>query len=412
MYVGSIQPGNKSLEFIDKRLLDDKYRGSESSEHNRYDMNEIYTTLSLLNIYAPTKALMKIRDTDLSKRPTNTPDELQYAHFCEEVKETVGKGTQDSIRKNIFVDIHRMGLIDRYNGKREKLDAFDGRGSVKYVALTEDGIKFIKSSLLNRAFIFSKALDKLLGGYIEISLNILKDPDYKIDRISKYEFMFFISAIDTDTTFNLTTDQSVYLIKSYRLLSRTQQKAVIETLKQKLKPKNFSGDKTKKRDWHNWQNKIDQAYHLFKQAPYFDVSGVDSEVLSLSTRKVVTKAGEIIDLQKRSIAEKFSYFKNHKVNNASGYELHHVVPLSWSDSAEQYKLFDKWQNMVYIDAYSHAKITQNRNRNILMTAISNDLVLSDFSGNSVRLFSNRTILYDVDNQQTMLNYNEQLLTTI
>ena len=44
-YVSAIHPGNKALEFIDNRLLDDNYRGTESSEHNRYDMEEIYNIL-------------------------------------------------------------------------------------------------------------------------------------------------------------------------------------------------------------------------------------------------------------------------------------------------------------------------------------------------------------------------------
>lgn len=410
MYVSQIQPSNKALEFIDKRLLDDNYRGTESSQHNRYDMAEIYDILTIMDRYSPNKAPMRIRDTDLSKRPQNTPDEATYARFCESVKVKVGKGTQDSIRKNIFVDIHRMGLIDRYDGDKRRLDAFDG-GSVKYVSLSDDGIKFIKSSLLNRAYIFTKALDKLLGGYIELALSMLNERD--LGQISKYEFIFFVSAVDTDTSFSIDMNECVELIKSYRLLSRTQQKAVIETLKQKLQPSLYSGNKTKQRDWHNWQNKIDQVYHLFKQSPYFDVSGVDKDVLTLSTRKVVTKAGETLDLPKRSIAEKFAYFKAHRgVAKTSGYELHHVVPLSWSESPEQYKLFDTWKNMVYIDAYTHAKITQNRNRNVNMTANGEGFVLADFSGNEVKLIKDRTILYNITNQPIMLDKNRELLTTV
>jgi len=409
MYVSQIQPSNKALEFIDKRLLDNNYRGTESSQHNRYDMAEIYDILTIMDRYSPNKELMRIRDTDLSKRPQNTPDEATYANFCEKVKVKVGKGTQDSIRKNIFVDIHRMGLIKRYDGDKKKLDAFDG-GSVKYVSLSDDGIKFIKSSLLNRAYIFTKALDKLLGGYIELALSMLNERD--LGQISKYEFIFFLSAVDTGTSYSIDMNECVELIKSYRLLSRIQQKAVIETLKQKLQPSLYSGNKTKQRDWHNWQNKIDQVYHLFKQSPYFDVSGADKEVLTLSTRKVVTKAGETLDLPKRSIAEKFAYFKAHKgINKTSGYELHHVVPLSWSESPEQYKLFDTWKNMVYIDAFSHAKITQNRNRNVKMSANGPNIVLADYQNNKVHLAINRNILYNINNQNKMLDYNYELRST-
>lgn len=411
MFIGNIQPSNESLKFIDKRLLDDAYRGTESSEHNRYDMAEIFNILTILDSFEPNRGLMRIRDTDLSKRPQNTAEEANYAKFTEAVKSRVGKGTQDSIRKNIFVDVHRMGLIHRYSADKKALDGFE-RGPVRYVSLSVEGEKFVNSSLIDRAFMFTKALDKLLGGYVEISLDLLKDEERDLGKITKFEFMFFVSAIDTKTSFNISMSRCVDLIRSWRLLARTQQKAVIETLKKRLVPELFSGDKTQKRDWHNWQNKVDQIFHLLKQTPYFDVSGSEKEILTLSTRKVKTKSGEILDLPKRSIAEKFEYFKNHKVEKSMGYELHHVVPLSWSESAEQYKMFDKWQNMVYIDAFSHACITQNRNRNIFMRASGSDLVLSDLSGNDVELRHGYTIMYDVANQPLMLEYNEELRTTV
>lgn len=410
MYVSQIQPGNRALKFIDNRLRDDKYRGAESSQHNRYDSAEIYNILTIMDSYMPCKSLMRVRDTDLQKRPENLPDEAIYAKFCEKVKAKVGKGTQDSIRKNIFVDLHRMGLIDRYKEDKTKLAPFV-RSNVKYVSLSENGIKYVRSSLLNRAYVFTKALDKLLGGYIELALSMLNERD--LSHLSKYEFMFFVSAVDTDTTFSVNMNECVELIKSYRLLSRTQQRAVIETLKQRLQPDLFSGNKTHQRDWHNWQNKIDQVYHLFKQSPYFDVSGADKDILTLSTRKVKTKAGETLNLPRRSIAEKVAYFQEHEgVAKTPGFELHHVVPLSWSESPEQYKLFDTWRNMVYIDAFTHARITQNRNRNVNMIKQGTGFLLADFSGNQVELIKDQTILYNTRNQPIMLEKNQDLLTTI
>ncbi len=69
--------------------------------------------------------------------------------------------------------------------------------------------------------------------------------------------------------------------------------------------------------------------------------------------------------------------------------------------------------MVYIDAYSHAKITQNRNRNIYMYSTSNnDLILSDKQNNQVYLTKDRCVLYDEKNKVVMLDYNKQLLTTV
>jgi site-specific DNA-methyltransferase (adenine-specific) len=406
--LSNIQSGNKSLEFIDGRISSDKYRGDESSEHNRYDMEEIHTIASLLNKYAPNGRLMRIRDTDLSKRAYNTPEEKDYALFCGEVSETAGKGTQDSIRKNIFVDMHRMGLLGRFD-KNKKPAAIGQR--VKFAALTEAGLRFAnETNILRRRFMYTKALDKLLGGYIETALRILLGEDYGIDYISKYEFMFFVSAIDCAAPFSLTTAECAGLISEYRRLSPVQRKAVVETLKDKLKPENFPGDKTDKRDWHNWQNKIDQAYHLFGQTVYFDVSGENKEKLTLSATITRTESGEIVVVdKKRSAAVKYDYYKHHKIEGKTpGFELHHIIPLSWAESPEQFKLFDDWRNLVYIDAFSHAKITQNRNKNVLMSGIDNDIILSDYSENSVLLRYEDNIRYHLPLQRAMLEYNKQL----
>lgn len=409
IYVSDIRP-NEALSFIDRRINDVNYRGDASSEHNRYDMDEIYNMLMLLNTYAPNKKLMRIRDTDLSKRPENTPEEYDYAVFCEKVKEKVGKGTQDSIRKNIFVDLDRMGLIHRYDLRGNVITPYT-RSSAKYVSLSDEGLKFVNEpELLNRAFIFTKAIDILLGGYIEIALHLLKDSDYGIDKITKYEFMFFVSAVDSDTSFKIDSQKCADLIKAYRRLDGYTQRRVIEILQDRLIPSKFSGDKTAQRDWHNWKNKIDQVYHLLNQSPYFVVDG---DNLNLSTHKIRTKAGEYVDVRTRSEMAKKDYFDNHHVKKAPGFELHHVVPLSWAESMEQYKLFDKWENMVYIDAYRHALITQNKNRNIEMRAQGNDILLVDHLNNIVELsYDGKNILYNPSHQSTMLEYNKTLRGTL
>ncbi len=48
MAINNINSGNKALEFIDSRIKNEKYRGSPSSEHNRYVMTQIIDILILL----------------------------------------------------------------------------------------------------------------------------------------------------------------------------------------------------------------------------------------------------------------------------------------------------------------------------------------------------------------------------
>jgi len=407
MITEKISPGNKSLKYIDIRIQDEKYRGAPSSEHNRYNMDKIFSILSLLDKYAPEKSLMIIRTTDISKRSENTDEEIVYSHFCNDAKQSAGIGTQDAMRKNIFVDLHRMGFIKRYNKNEELINPFS-RSSVKYVSISEQGLKFIRSkNILDKYFIFSKGIDRLLGGHIDVIFNILRDGDYGIDSISVYEYMFFISAIGVDTDFNINTDTAVELIKNFRNLTAIQKKSVLEVLRKELKPKNFSGSKLNKRDFGNWKNKIDQIFHLLDQTVYFERRG----------EQLVLKSGEnsfkeVSTKLDRSLNEKYQYFVKQEVEKSLGFELHHVVPLSWSESIHHFKMLDKWENMVYIDAYSHAKITQNKNRNIVLNVIDNDISLSDYISNTVYLKYKENILYKPDNKNIMKNYNQELINVI
>lgn len=301
------------------------------------------------------------------------------------------------MRKNLFVDFHRMGLIVRYGLSKIPTDPLSSQ-RVKFVSLSDQGLRLINAETIDEQFyIFSRGVDLLLGGFINILLKLLRDPDFKLKYIEIHEFMFFASAIGTQTSFNIDSARCVELVNSYRRLSRTQRRAALETLEDKLKPEKFMGDKTSKRDLHNWRNKAEQIFNILDQTVYFEVR---DKTLYLRRDKM------------RSFSQKMRYFKKHSVDRSPGYELHHVAPLSWSESEEQFKLFDNWQNMVYISAFEHAQITQNRNRNVVMTADDENIILSDYSENQIYLTNRDTILYDPDKQLVMLGYNQQLLEAV
>ena len=114
----------------------------------------------------------------------------------------------------------------------------------------------------------------------------------------------------------------------------------------------------------------------------------------------------------RSFGEKNRYFREHKVEKTPGFELHHVVPLAWSQTEEQFKLFDSWLNMVYISGHEHAIITQNKNRNVRMFADNENLSLCDFIENCVELENRRNLLYLHKHQPQMLDYNRQLVESV
>ena len=122
MPVSNISSGNKALEFIDFRIKAEKYRGSSSSQHNRYVMSQIIDILKLLDKYAPIQELMAIRTSDLSRRPQNTDDEIQYAKFCNEAKEK----TLNRIvaREMIFILIYFDMLVLLYHYRQQTFQCF------------------------------------------------------------------------------------------------------------------------------------------------------------------------------------------------------------------------------------------------------------------------------------------------
>lgn len=65
--------------------------------------------------------------------------------------------------------------------------------------------------------------------------------------------------------------------------------------------------------------------------------------------------------------------------------------------------------MVYIDGFSHAKITQNRHKNVVMKGVGDDIELLGLPDNTIRLVHNENIKYSPLNQPAMLQRNKDLL---
>ncbi len=399
---------NIAVKFIYKRISDNLYRWAESSQHNRYDKNQLIIILKLLNKHTPNWKKLEIRTTDISIEPETRSERAEYWNFCDEVKEKTWIWTQDAMRKNLFVDFHRMWFIERYDKNLTKIAPFE-KWQVKYVWLSKLWEDLVNArSLLEEYLIFSRWLDNLLWWYISILLELLTYNEYNIKYIDFYEYMFFISAIDLDCkySFRINIDEAIDLIKSRRCLTKLQREWEISKLKWILNPDIFYWDKTEKRDFWNRKNKVQQAFYLLWQSAYFEIYDKTKIIL-----KVSNIWGEIFSLKwvKRSKTEKDKYFENHKISKNTWFELHHVVPLSWSKSKEQFELLDNWKNMLYIDAYSHAKITQQWNGYVIMDNKNDDIILSNYSWNKIELEENENIIYNKSQWNTIKNYNTRLL---
>jgi hypothetical protein len=66
--------------------------------------------------------------------------------------------------------------------------------------------------------------------------------------------------------------------------------------------------------------------------------------------------------------------------------------------------------MIYIDGFTHAQITQNRNLNVKIEVLPpEDLKLVDYSGGSLVVKYLENALYSKVNLPIMLDYNKDLL---
>ena len=299
--------------------------------------------------------------------------------------------------------MHRMGLISRFNVKKQELSSF-ANGTKKFISLTKLGLALLQEkNIFTQNLLFTRALETLLNGFGEELLNIVLE--LNSNYISEEEMVFFASFLNQRLE-NSIFSRSVIVefIKEYRTLSKFQQKMLAEKVQAYCNPVNFSGDKTNKRDFHNWLNETQQIITLLSQMSYF----------YCNNKRLFVRVGKNDIFEdntklKRSLTEKQAYFMQHQVNKSKGFELHHIVPLCWAKSRVEFQTLDKWENLVYIDAFSHAKITQNNNKNVRLSFINLNAVFSDFKENQVLCEKDSQILYDKNKQKIMLDYNQNLL---
>lgn len=410
--------GNPALEYLSKRISDDNYRGDVSSQHNRWNFEDLIFVLDKLHAYQKSHPALPIRTTDKSKRPQNTTAEMEFAKFCEEVVAGIGKGSQDAMRKNWFVDWHRAGWIERLNSEMQITSPYE-RSAIKYVRISDEGLKLVSASKLelrDKYFVFSKGVDKLYLGTISVLIDLLRNNDLK--HIDVHEFTFFVTGVSTSGPFNIQISEAVQLINSWRQLTPLQKRSIDKYLAKTMVKTSNAKDKTEQRDFHNWINKTQQSFHILKQTIYFEeVKHLNfshfNRLYFLGSEAIPESEYDKRDSRRlnRSLQQKHNYFANHAVSKTPGFELHHIVALAWAESEYEFKLLDNWLNMIYIDGYSHAQITQNRNLNVVLSQESDlSLNLTDYEGKCVSVKKPISALFSGSNVEKMLEYNLKLLS--
>ncbi|GAA9837615.1 hypothetical protein VN0558_02470 [Helicobacter pylori] len=159
--------------------------------------------------------LLQIRTTDMSKRPSNIIGEEIYAKVVDNIcksemsQDNLGKKnqvTQDSLRKNLFVDMHRMGLIERYNKNKKPTNPYI-QSNIKYISLTPLAIEFLNAQdLLRKNFCYTQALENLLQGFGAECREVMIELDNHYLDIE--EMMFFVTFLNIE---NFTRSEIIEL---------------------------------------------------------------------------------------------------------------------------------------------------------------------------------------------------------
>lgn len=393
----SIDEESLFLKYIVRRLRDNKYRGWHISQHNRYDMADIELILRSIHDIAATE-YFAIPPGDY-KRDAVLPSEFQkFQIIVNQVNSKMGRGTINSLKKNFFPDLEGMGFLvrDRMKFGQNSRPVLCGR-------LTPDAVAFISAgALIDTYKKFTDGIDKLFGSKISELAEMLHLSDYVNDAISIYEFMFIFSDNDEDL-------DKIELLGSYRSLKKHERSKVIKLVQKYADPKNFEGNKTTLRDFHNWKNQAQQIMGLLKTTVYFEVD--QNKFFRLN----VGSTGFFQEPTKRSVIPKREYFTFHGVEKRDKFELHHIIPISSARNKEEAKMVDDYRNLMYLHRGKHKALSQGGEKNIVLTLSPNEAIFSDFDNTeSVQTINNTDALYTKEQSkiEKIAKYNVGLLQSI
>lgn len=271
--IKAINPNSPCLNFLVARLQSDNYRGNHISQHNRFNKNTILIILKEIYDIAGTN-LLQIRTEDLSKRPNNIEGEEKYAELVNNIALELNRCTQDSLRKNIFVDMHRMGLINRYNGNGVLIAAFAKSKTIKYISIASLGLSILEEQDQHKQnMLYQQTLYSLMGDDFWSEFYSLMA---EIEHISLYEYVLFGSFLNKSLNgLCYSRDSIVYFINEFRDMDKNSQNNIIDMCEQYCNPNNFEGDKITKRDWHNLKNETMQIFNILMQTKFFDYRQTD-----------------------------------------------------------------------------------------------------------------------------------------
>ena len=395
----SIAPDNAFIKYISNRVLSDDYRGVQCSQHNRLTFNYFSKLVdAIYKIAGDTVFNIHVGDDDGSFQP----NAQKYYEVVAAIKSAVGKGTINSVKKNTFPDIARMGFLDRFDNYGHKISEGTGRQPVYQVGLSKLGVRFATASAFERIKLFTDGIDILTKNTASELVELLYLNDYGIDSLDILEFMYIIS----DDRYGVSYHDKLNYLLEYRRLTPAQKANVDVCLKNYCNPSNRRAyaNKTVLRDYSNWKNESQQIYGLLANSTYFKV---ENNKLILNTGNY----GLFDEQTVRGEKAKREYFKFHNVTRNDEYELHHIVPFSMAQSKSDALLIDNYKNLIYLKSTKHSEFTVAKNIHVVLkyTKDNPQLLFLDFKDSFILVDVTKDALFSPSLLPVVKEHNDMLL---
>lgn len=146
--MSKIAPENRFPDYIAERVASDDYRGMQCSQHNRLTFDYFSKLVSVIYDIAGNSVFgIHIGDDN----GVLQPQAYTYYRIVEAIHDAVGKGTINSVKKNTFPDIARMGFLHRYDRHGKEIAAGSARGGVYSVGCRRLASDLPRRRLLKRS---------------------------------------------------------------------------------------------------------------------------------------------------------------------------------------------------------------------------------------------------------------------
>ncbi|MBQ6280164.1 MAG: hypothetical protein IJK72_01720 [Mycoplasma sp.] len=419
-------PGNESISFIVKRFKQINYRGMAVSNHNRQmHFEHIWSILKKIYKYVQ-NGMMSIRHTDIKKNPSDAEWPLYGKLVADIYIETKRSKGGDSLRKQLFVDMARIGFLERYDKVKQKEILKPGFDQDKFRTWFVKIPDWVCTHIKNNT---KKSLNRFyLNELNTLTNNVLSDLIYSHDNnynsFSLHEVAFFLTAYKTNFGFGSINLKKIYdLIAKWRAINFVQQKLFIGKLKQTCEKINLTAkNKTGKRDYNNFINHARQLMFILTQTPYYQYSDKKRNKILWMKTSLATGGKST----KRDLYEKNQYYSFHSIEKSSkdivGYELHHIIPLHVAIDINDRKLLDNHLNMILIDSKQHSIIHKTRDSNnskccyykVKTNNLNKSIILSDLMSHpdvaaEIEFINRQNAFFDFNKSDEIQKYNDCLI---